>query len=115
MKRSITMLLTLAMVFTLWAQEEDTTNISLGKKNIVTVTESDEGTNLNVKDDFVVVDETNDTIKVKLGNKGISITEEGNEINVERNRLKPPILTTFDMNMRQANYDLVRHAHTVST
>jgi len=83
MKRTITILLAFAVVSSLWAQEVDSLKIDVGDKNIVTVTESDEGTNVNVNDDFVIVDETDDTIKIKLGNKAISITEEGNKINVE--------------------------------
>lgn len=70
------------VVFCSYAQEGDTTNLGIGKKNILTVTESGEGTNVNVKEDFMVVDETDDTIKVKLGNKAIAITEEDNEVNV---------------------------------
>ena len=70
-------------MLSLTAQEADTTEIGIGEKNVVTVTESDEGTNVNVKDDFVVVDETDDTIKVKLGNKAISITEDDDGTNVK--------------------------------
>jgi hypothetical protein len=66
------------------AQEEsDTTSIGIGKKNIVTVTEDERGTNVNVSEDFVVVNETDDTVKVKLGNKAISIYEDGNKTHVE--------------------------------
>ncbi len=84
MKRIYAMILALALILNLSAQEEaDTTRVGIGKKNIVTVTEDDEGTNVNVKDDLVVVDETDDTIKIKLGNKAISIVEDGNRTNVE--------------------------------
>ena len=71
-------------VLNMSAQEEgDTTRVNIGNKNIVTVTEDDEGTNVNVKDDFVVVDETGDTVKVKLGNKAISIVEKGGNTHVD--------------------------------
>ncbi len=66
------------------AQETgDTTRIGVGKKDLVTVTEDDRGTNVNVKQDLVVVDETDDTVKVKLGNKAISIYEDGDKTHVE--------------------------------
>lgn len=61
----------------------DTTKIGVGKKNILTVTDDDKGTNVNVKDDFVIVDETDDTVKVKLGNKAISVTEDRNGTHIE--------------------------------
>jgi len=83
MKKIITLLIILTVIFNINAQEADTTKVGVGNQNIVTVTESDDGTNVNVKDEFVVVDETDDTIKVKLGNKAISITEDGNKTNVE--------------------------------
>ena len=83
MNRIITFLVSLAIVINLNGQEGDTTKIGVGQTDIVTVTESDAGTNVNVKDDFVIVDETDDTIKVKLGNRAISIVEDGNKTNVE--------------------------------
>jgi len=83
MQRITTFCLALIFVFNLKAQEADTTKVGIGNQNVVTVTESDEGTNVNVNDDFVVVDETDDTIKVKLGNKAISITDDENGTNVQ--------------------------------
>ncbi len=73
-----------AMIPHLSAQETpDTTRIGAGDKNIVTVTEDDDGTEVIVKDEFVVVDDRNDTVKIKLGNKAISITEEGDKTHIE--------------------------------
>jgi len=83
MKNFLTLFLSIAIVLNLQAQEGDTTRVGVGKKNIVTVTEDQDGTNVNVKEDFVIVDETNDTVKVKLGNKAISIVEDGNRTHVE--------------------------------
>lgn len=83
MKKIITLFITLAVIFNINAQEGDTTKVDIVGKNIVTVTESDDGTNVNVKEDFVIVDETEDTIKIKLGNKAISITENDDGTNVE--------------------------------
>ena len=65
MKKIITLFMSLALILNLLAQEADTTQVDVLNKNIVTVTESQDGTNVNVKDDFVIVDETDDTIKVK--------------------------------------------------
>lgn len=84
MKRTFTLVLAIVFLVNLQAQEEDdTTRIGIGKKEIVTVTEDENGTNVNVNEDFVIVDETDDTIKVKLGNKAISIVEDGNRTHVE--------------------------------
>jgi hypothetical protein len=86
MRKLLTILpiLFLAWTMNLRAQEEnDTTKIGIGKKNIVTVTENERGTNVNVKEDLVVVDETDDTVKVKLGNKAISVYEDGDKTHVE--------------------------------
>jgi hypothetical protein len=84
MRRILALILTLAMMTYLAAQEEaDTTQVGIGDRNIVTVTEDDEGTNVNVNDDFVIVDETDDTVKIKLGNKAISITEDGDKTHIE--------------------------------
>jgi hypothetical protein len=66
----------------LFAQESDTANVEKGIKNIVTVTENNEGTTVNVSDDFAV-DDKGDTIKVKLGKKGISVVETGEGTHVE--------------------------------
>ena len=83
MYKIIIIVMALILAINLTAQEDDTTRVGMGDKNIVIVTESDEGTNVNVNDDFVIVDETDDTIKVKLGNKAISITEDGNKTHIE--------------------------------
>lgn len=83
MKGFLTLFLAATIALKMGAQPADTTSVGIGKKNIVTVTENHDGTNVNVKEDFVIVDETDDTIKVKLGNKAISIVEDGNGTNIE--------------------------------
>jgi len=84
MKYFLALLPALVISLNLQAQEEnDTTKIGIGKKNIVTVTEDEKGTNVNVKEDLVIVDERDDTVKIKLGNKAISIVEDGNKTHVE--------------------------------
>lgn len=84
MKKTIALAIIILFALSIRAQEEsDTTRVGLGKKNIVTVTEDDRGTNVNVKEDLVVVDETDDTIRVKLGNKAISIVEDDNRTHVD--------------------------------
>ncbi len=66
------------------AQEEsDTTKVGVGKKNIVTVTEDHDGTEVIVQDEFIIVDDRDDTVKIKLGNKAISITEDGGGTHIE--------------------------------
>ena len=83
MNRIATLLLVFSIV-SVNAQEPDSTSVKVGRKNIVTVTESDDQTNVKVfDDDFVVVDEKDDTVKIKLGNKGISIIETDKGTNVE--------------------------------
>ena len=84
MRRIFTFLLAILVTLNLQAQDEgDTTKVGIGKKNIVTITENDEGTHVNVKEDLVIVDEVGDTVRVKLGNKAISIVEDGNTTHVE--------------------------------
>jgi hypothetical protein len=84
MNKIYTILLSLIIALNLQAQEEgDTTRVNFGKKNIVTITEDDEGSKVNVNEDFVIVDETDDTVKVKLGNKAITIIENGDNTHVE--------------------------------
>ena len=84
MRKIITILMALVFAMNLQAQEEgDTTRVGIGKKIIVTITEDDQGSNVNVNEDFVIVDEMNDTVKIKLGNKAISITEDGSGTHVE--------------------------------
>ncbi|MFC2080627.1 outer membrane beta-barrel protein [Bacteroidota bacterium] len=84
MRKIICILMVVFVAMNLQAQEEgDTTKVGVGKKNILTVVEDDQGTKVNVNEDFVVVDEMNDTIKIKLGNKAISITGDGKKTNVE--------------------------------
>jgi hypothetical protein len=84
MRRIFVFILILAIMPHLSAQEEsDTTKVGIGKKNIVTVTEDHDGTEVIVKDDFVIVDDRDDTVKVKLGNKAISITEDGDRTHIE--------------------------------
>ena len=84
MRRIFTFVLILAILPNLSAQEEsDTTRIGVGKKNIVTVTEDHDGTEVIVQDEFIIVDDRNDTVKIKLGNKAISITEDGNNTHIE--------------------------------
>lgn len=84
MRRIFAFLLILAIMPNLSAQEEsDTTKVGVGKKNIVTVTEDHDGTEVILQDEFVVVDDRDDTVKVKLGNKAISITEDGDRTHIE--------------------------------
>ena len=84
MRRIFAFVLILAIMPHLWGQEEsDTTKVGVGKKNIVTVTEDHDGTEVIVQDEFIIVDDRNDTVKIKLGNKAISITEDGNNTHIE--------------------------------
>jgi hypothetical protein len=84
MRRIFAGLLILAIVPHLSAQEEsDTTKVGVGKKNIVTVTEDHDGTEVIVQDEFIIVDDRDDTVKIKLGNKAISITEDGDRTHIE--------------------------------
>lgn len=85
MRKVFTLLLAVVFTVTVTGQENDTTKITAGKKNIVTVKDDDNGTNVNVLDDEVIVDvkENDDTVKIKIGNKGICITETDNGTNVE--------------------------------
>ena len=85
MRKIITLLMAVAIVLPVCAQEEDTTKVNLGRKNIVTVTDNDSGTNVKVLDEEVIVDvkENEDTVRIKIGNKGISITETDEGTNVD--------------------------------
>lgn len=67
------------------AGQPDTTIVNIGKKNIVTVAEDNEKTDVHVLDDNVVVqvNENEDTVKIKIGNKAISITDTDDGTNVK--------------------------------
>ena len=77
MKRAALLLLTVMVYQIVLAQEPDTTTVNVGKKNIVTVTENDENTDVRVLEDDVVVNvnEDEDTVKIKVGNKAVRITD----------------------------------------
>ena len=85
MRKIITLLMAVIFTVSAFAQENDTTKVDVGKKNIVTVTDGDNGTSVNVLEDEVIVDvrENEDTVKIKIGNKGISIIETDHGTNVE--------------------------------
>ena len=84
MRRMVAFLMILAIMPYVAGQEDsDTTKIGVGKKNIVTVTEDHNGAEVIVQDEFIILDDRDDTIKVKLGNKAISITEDGNKTHIE--------------------------------
>ena len=85
MKR-IALLLMSAMAFQIvLSQEPDTTSVNVGKKNIVTVTEDDEKTDVRVLEDDVVVNVNGDedTVKIKVGNKAVRITDTDEGTNIE--------------------------------
>jgi hypothetical protein len=84
MKR-IALLLLSAMVYQIvLSQEPDTTSVNIGKKNIVTVAEDEEKTDVRVLDDNVVVNvNEDDTIKIKVGNKAIRITDTDQGTNID--------------------------------
>jgi len=80
------LLLTATAIFCsgLMAQQADTVAVKEDTNNIVTVSEGTEGTTVKVlKNDFIVVDDKGDTVKVKLGNKGIKVIETGEGTHVE--------------------------------
>lgn len=86
MRKLIPLFLSILLIQNGFSQEQDTTSIKMGKKNIVTVTEDNEHTDVRVLDDDMVVNvnEEDDTVKIKLGRKAITITEtdEGTEIDI---------------------------------
>lgn len=84
MKKILSISVLAALCAGLLAQEPDTAIVEEGIHNIVTVSEDTEGTTVKVfKNDFVVVDDKGDTVKVKLGKKGISVIETGEGTHVE--------------------------------
>lgn len=85
MKRTALLLISAMVYQVVLAQEPDTTAVNIGKKNIVTVTEDDNKTNVRVLDDDVIVDvnDNEDTVKIKIGNKAISISETDSGTNIE--------------------------------
>ncbi len=75
-----------AMVYQLiLSQEPDTTSVNVGDKNIVTVAEDEEKTDVRVLDDDVVVNvnEHQDTVKIKVGNKAVRISDTDEGTNIE--------------------------------
>jgi hypothetical protein len=84
MKR-IALLLLSAMVYQIViSQEPDTTSVNIGKKNIVTVAEDEEKTDVRVLDDDVVVNvNEDDTVRIKIGNKAVRITDTEGGTNIE--------------------------------
>jgi len=84
MKRIILLFILSGLVSSLFAQEPDSSTVTVGNKNIVTVTTDDNNVNVKVfDDDFVVVDERDDTVKIKIGNKGLSVIETDKGTHVE--------------------------------
>lgn len=84
MSRIFAFIWILALMTDLSAQvKPDTTRVGAGKKNLVTVTEDDDGTEVILQDELVIVDDRDDTVKVKLGNKAITITEDGDGTHIE--------------------------------
>jgi len=85
MKKAALLLLTVMAYQIVLAQEPDTTTVNVGKKNIVTVTENDENTDVRVLEDDVVVNvnEDEDTVKIKVGNKAVRITDTEEGTNIE--------------------------------
>lgn len=66
------------------ASGQDTTKIGVGKKNLVTVNENFERTEVRIgADDNIVVEDNDDTVKIKLGKKGISIVEKNGETSID--------------------------------
>lgn len=63
----------------------DTTTVNVGNKNIVTVTEDDEKTDVRVLDDNVIVNvnENEDTVRIKIGNKAVLISDTDEGTNIE--------------------------------
>ncbi|KPK79928.1 MAG: hypothetical protein AMS27_17510 [Bacteroides sp. SM23_62_1] len=68
-----------------FSQEQDTTAIKVGRKNIVTITEDSNRTDVRILENDVIVNvnEKDDTVRIKLGKKGITITETDEGTNVE--------------------------------
>jgi len=84
MKGIILLFLLAGLGISLVAQEPDSSTVTVGNKNIVTVTTEDDKVNVKVfEDDFVVVDERDDTVKIKIGNKGLSVVETDKGTHVE--------------------------------
>jgi hypothetical protein len=84
MKRTALILLTAMACQIVLSQEPDTTAVNIGKKNIITVTEDDNKTDVRVLDDDIIVNvDEEDTVKIKIGNRAISISETDTGTNIE--------------------------------
>jgi hypothetical protein len=85
MKRTALILMTAMAYQIVLSQEPDTTTVNVGKKNIVTVTDDDNKTDVRVLNDDVIVNvnENEDTVKIKIGNKAVSISDTDNGTNIE--------------------------------
>jgi len=85
MKKIFSFIIILVFIHNVFSQEQDTTAIKVGKKNIVTVAEDDDKTDIRVLDDDVIVNvnEEEDTVKIKIGKKGVTIIETDKGTKVE--------------------------------
>jgi hypothetical protein len=85
MKRIAFLLMSAMACQIVLSQEPDTTTVNAGKKKIVTVSENDDKTDVRVLDNDVIVNvnEDEDTVKIKIGNKAISISDTDKGTNIE--------------------------------
>ncbi len=77
MKRLFTFLIGAVLVLNLWAQN-DTTKVKVMKKNIVTVVENNNGTQVKVGNDRgveVVTDDWGDTTEIRLGRRSFKVID----------------------------------------
>ncbi|HKL67689.1 MAG TPA: outer membrane beta-barrel protein [Bacteroidales bacterium] len=76
MKR-LAILLILAFVFvnSTWSSGQDTTEISLGKNQVLTVTESDNNTNVTIGGNRFEVSAADQSVKIRMGKRGLEILD----------------------------------------
>ncbi len=80
--------------------ETDTTKVKIGSGNVVQVIDESDGTKVIVGQGGIIVYEKRDTIKIKIGNKGVKIieTDDGTKVDI----------LDFDELEKEFNYKPIR-------
>jgi len=81
MKQLITLIICSVLILNLSAQEPDTTEVNVMKKNVVTVVEDDEKVHVKVGNERgveVITDDWGDTTHVRIGRRTFKVIEGSN-------------------------------------
>ncbi len=87
MKQLLILILSLVLATGSWAQ--DTTNVKVLKKNVVTVVDGNKGTQVKVGNERgveVITDDWGDTTKIRIGRRTFNVVEDHNGTHINVNK-----------------------------